>query len=126
VPEPKPVISLIDDDNSIRRSMARLIRSAGLEVRTYASAQDFLDRVDWSDTGCLILDIRMPGMNGLDLQEHLAAAGHSLPIIFLTAREDSEAYHRAMRQRAFAYLQKPCDDETLLETVREALKTVPP
>jgi FixJ family two-component response regulator len=121
VPKPKPVIFVVDDDISVRRALGRLIRSAGLEVRTFSSAQEFLDQVEWSESACLLLDIRMPGMNGLDLQRQITASGHSIPIVFLTAREDVEVYRQAMRQGAFAFLQKPCDDQTLLETIRKAL-----
>jgi FixJ family two-component response regulator len=119
------MISVVDDDVSIRRALSRLIRSAGLEVQAFSSAQEFLEQVEWSDLGCLVLDIRMPGMNGLELQAQVSASGRRVPVVFLTAREDEEAYRRAMRQGAFAYLQKPCDEEILLRTLRNALKVDP-
>lgn len=116
-----PVVFIVDDDESVRRALARLIRSAGFEARVFASAEEFLDEGCQNIPGCLILDVRMPGTNGLELQERLIASGSEMPVVFITAHEDTEARERAMKTGAVAYIQKPFNDEVLLDAVNKGL-----
>jgi FixJ family two-component response regulator len=117
----KNLISVIDDDESIRRTTTLLIESFGFRATAFASAESFLKSDQLHDTSCLILDVRMPGMNGLELQSKLAAAGYGIPVIFITAYDDKDSRGRAMQAGAIAFLDKPFSDEQLLETVRSAL-----
>ena len=114
-------IAVIDDDESVRRALCRLIRSAGLSVETYATAEDFLDQVAEKMPACLILDVRMPGMSGLELQNLLAADNRRIPIVFITAHEDEQARLTALGAGGVAFLQKPFDDGVLLDAVVRAL-----
>jgi FixJ family two-component response regulator len=116
------LISVIDDDESVRRTTALLIESFGLRAAAFESAEGFLKSGQLHDTACLIVDVQMPGMNGLQLQSHLAAEGCSIPIIFITAYDDRESRGRAMRAGAVAFLSKPFGDEQLLQTIRSALR----
>ena len=115
------LISVIDDDKSVRRTTTLLIQSFGFKAAAFESAESFLGSVDLDNTACLIVDVRMPGMNGLDLQSRLAAAGCRIPIIFITAFDDKEVRRRAMQAGAVAFLGKPFSDEQLLHTIRSAL-----
>jgi FixJ family two-component response regulator len=115
------LISVVDDDESIRRTTTLLIESYGFRAAAFESAESFLKSSQLRDTSCLILDVQMPGMNGLQLQSELAAAGYSIPIIFVTAYDDKESRGRAMQAGAVAFLGKPFSDEQLLQTVRSAL-----
>jgi FixJ family two-component response regulator len=117
----KNLISVIDDDESIRRTTTLLIESFGFRAAAFASAESFLKSGQLHDTSCLILDVRMPNMNGLELQSELAATGHDIPIIFITAYADKGSRGRAMQAGAVAFLDKPFSDEQLLQTVRSAL-----
>jgi FixJ family two-component response regulator len=117
----KDLISVVDDDESIRRSTTLLIESFGFRATAFESAESFLKSGQLHDTSCLILDVQMPNMNGLELQSELAAAGYSIPIIFVTAYDDKESRGRAMQAGAVAFLGKPFSDEQLLQTVRSAL-----
>ncbi|WP_254063928.1 response regulator transcription factor [Granulicella sp. S190] len=117
----KNLVSVIDDDESVRRTTTLLIESFGFRAVAFASAKSFLMSDQLRDTSCLILDVRMPDMNGLELQSELAAAGYAIPIIFVTAYEDKDSRGRAMRAGAVAFLDKPFSDEQLLQTVRLAL-----
>ncbi|HUA99049.1 MAG TPA: response regulator [Terracidiphilus sp.] len=117
----KNLISVVDDDESIRRTTTFLIESFGLRAAAFGSAEDFLESARLHDTSCLIADVQMPGMSGLQLQSELAAAGFSIPIIFITAYDDKESRGRAMQAGAVAFLGKPFDDEELLRTIRSAL-----
>jgi FixJ family two-component response regulator len=117
----KNLISVIDDDESIRRTTTLLIESFGFRAAAFASAESFLKSGQVHETTCLILDVRMPGMNGLELQSELPAAGHDIPIIFITAYDDKGSRGRAMLAGAVAFLDKPFNDEQLLQTVRSAL-----
>jgi FixJ family two-component response regulator len=117
-----PLIYVLDDDASVRRSLARLIRAAGFEACTFASASDFLENGLAAQPSCLIVDVRMPGPSGLDLQESLAAAGWSAPIIFITGHGDVPMSVRAMRAGAVNFLQKPFDDEVILAAIGEAVE----
>jgi len=115
------LISIIDDDESVRRTTTRLIESFGFRAAAFESAENFLGAGDVNDTSCLIVDVQMPGMNGLQLQSQLAAAGCSIPIIFITAHDDKESRRRAMQAGAIAFLGKPFNDEQLLQGIRLAL-----
>ena len=115
------VICVVDDDPSICKALSRLIKSAGFKVKTYGSAQEFLydDHTESSDL--LVLDVHMPGMNGLDLQIHLAALDYGIPIVFITAHEDSIAKTKAMVSGAVAFFQKPIDEKDLLGAIYKSL-----
>jgi FixJ family two-component response regulator len=116
-----PVIRVVDDDKSFRTAICRLLRAAGYEVREYGSAGALLMEDDEQTPGCVLLDMRMPGPNGLDLQQALAKRERNLPIIFLTAYGDVRNSVRAMKGGAIDFLAKPVKRETLLATVRAAL-----
>jgi len=114
-------VYVVDDDLSMRESVASLIRSAGLEVETFASANEFLIRSPSKLPGCLVLDLKMPGLSGLDLQEELAKADVQIPIIFLTGCSDIPSSVRAIKSGALEYFTKPFDQEALLAAVRQAI-----
>lgn len=116
----KNLISVVDDDKSICRSTSLLIQSFGYRSAAFASAEDLLRSGLLRDTSCLILDVRMPGMNGLQLQSYLSAEGCDIPIVFITAYDDKEPCRQAMQTGAFAFLGKPFSDEQLLQTIRSA------
>ena len=116
------MVAVVDDDESFRAALQRLLKSAGFAVRSFASAEDFLKSGQQHETGCLITDIRMPGMSGLDLQTNLNADHCPIPTIFITAHGDEKMRLQAMRGGAVKFLAKPFDGEILLETVRAALK----
>jgi FixJ family two-component response regulator len=118
-----PLISVVDDDDSVRESIGGLIRSVGFAVKAFASAEEFLTSDRLPDTDCLILDVRMPGMNGLELQRRLAASHMSIPVIFITAHGDEETRVRALNGGAVDYLLKPFSEEALLNAINTALKT---
>jgi FixJ family two-component response regulator len=113
-------IYVIDDDESARIGLGRLLRSAGFQVKIFASAQEFLDNCPVENGGLIILDVRMPAINGLELQKRLAAKGSTLPIIFITGFEDPMARGEALKFGAIAFLQKPVDERTLLEAIELA------
>jgi FixJ family two-component response regulator len=117
-----PLITIVDDDESIRRTTRRLIESFGFQATVFGSAEDFLKSDALHGASCLIVDLQMPAMDGLQLQNRLAASGSSLPIIFITAYESEESRRRAMRAGAVAFLGKPFSDEQLLQAVRSALR----
>lgn len=116
-----PLIAVVDDDISVRRSLSRLIRAAGWSVETFPSAQEFMECELSPDAACVLLDIQMPGLTGPELQEWMADKGISLPVVFLTAHGDVPSSVLAMKRGASDYLIKPVDDEVLLETIREAV-----
>lgn len=113
---------MIDDDDAVRDALGLLIQSVGLTVESFSSAVTFLERHTPERRGCLLVDIRMPGMSGLDLQEQLLAAGSSLPLIFITGHGDVQMAVRAMRRGAFDFLLKPFHDQELLDRIHHALK----
>jgi FixJ family two-component response regulator len=115
------MVAVVEDDESYRVALQRLLTSAGFQVRSFASAEDFLDSGQQHETACLIADIRMPGMSGLDLQAKLNADHCPIPIIFITAHGDEQMRLQAMRGGAVKFLGKPFDCAILLESVREAL-----
>ena len=115
------LISVVDDDESIRRTTTFLIESFGFRSAAFESAENFLKSGQLHETSCLIVDVQMPGMNGLELQSELAAAGYDIPIVFITAYENKVSRQQAMQAGAVAFLGKPFGDEQLLQTVRSAL-----
>ena len=118
----KPTVFVVDDDPGMLKSLSWLLESDGLKTETYRSAQELLERYDPDRPGCLVLDLRMPGMNGLELQEWLVAHGIELPIVFVTGHGDVRASVRAMKLGAVDFLEKPLDDEELLRMVRYAIR----
>ena len=116
------LISLVDDDESIRRTTTLLIESFGFQAAAFESAESFLKSGQLHETSCLIVDMQMPGMNGLQLQSHLAASGYKIPIIFITAYDNKESRQQAMQAGAIAFLGKPFNDKHLLQTIRAALR----
>ena len=118
----KNLISLVDDDESIRRTTTLLIQSFGFQAATFESAESLLMSSQLQETLCLIVDVQMPGMNGLQLQRYLAASGYKIPIIFITAYDNKESRQQAMQAGAVAFLSKPFNDELLLETIRATLR----
>src|SRR5262245_110335 len=115
------VVSIVDDDASLRRSLRNLLNSVGLRVETFAAAEEFLQSSHRESTGCLVLDLRMPEMSGLELLRHLSATGSRIPVVVLTAHGDDEARQRALQAGAAAFLKKPFHSGTLLDAVRTAL-----
>jgi FixJ family two-component response regulator len=116
-----PTVFVVDDDASLRRALARLLHSAGYQTETFASAESFLAQSRFDAPGCILLDVRMPGLNGLELQQALAAADRQLPIVFITGYGDVPMSVRAMKAGAEDFLPKPFDDEDLLKAVAQAL-----
>jgi len=117
-----PSISVVDDDESIRESLRGLMRSIGFSANIFASAEEFLNSDHLRKTDCLILDVRMPGMNGLELQHQLMVSRREIPVIFITAHGDEEARARALEEGAVAYLFKPFSEDALLNAVHAALE----
>jgi two-component system, LuxR family, response regulator FixJ len=122
MPELKSTVFIVDDDLSVRESLELLLRSVGFHVRTYPSAQEFLEGVSPGASGCLITDVRMPGMTGLDLQERCAEAGFFLPIIFITGHGTVPMSVRAMKAGAVDFLQKPFEEQDLLDAINRAIE----
>ncbi|MCD4863522.1 response regulator transcription factor [Pseudomonas sp. PLB05] len=116
------LVHLVDDDASVRAAVEDLLASVGLSTHSYVSAADFLDRARLEEPGCLVLDVRMPGMNGLDLQQELQRRGLALPIIFITGHGDIPMSVRAMKQGALEFLTKPFRDQDLLDAIGQALR----
>jgi two-component system response regulator FixJ len=117
-----PTVIVIDDDEAVRSSLKLLLRSVKLPVMTYTSAQEFLPRYSPDQPGCLIVDVRMPGMSGLELQEQLNLRGAMIPVIFITGHGDISMAVEAMRHGAFDFLPKPFRDQDLLDRVQRALQ----
>ena len=117
-----PVISVIDDDGSVRAATHNHVRSLGYAVHTFASAEEFLRSSHLGDTSCVIADVKMPTMSGLELQAHLLARGHRLPFIFVTAFSVESDRARALKAGATCYLTKPFDGEALIACLDAALK----
>ena len=119
---PRYVVAIVDDDRSVQSAIKDLMESAGLSARCFGSAEEFLEWNQRNQTACLVLDVRMPGMSGLELQTRLNAEGSSIPIIFITAHGEPKMKMQAMTAGAVGFLSKPFDHEVLLEKVRPALK----
>ena len=118
----EPLVSIVDDDVSVRRSTRRLLLSSGLRAEAFASAEDFLQSGRVAETACLLLDVRMPGMDGLELQHRLAESGRLIPIVFLSARASEEEERRALRAGAADFLRKPVSKDALLNAIRTVLE----
>ena len=118
-----PLVCVVDDDDAVRLSMSLLIETLGLPVQSFSSALEVLsDEEVLRQAHCLVLDVRMPGLSGVGLQERLGRLGHTLPIIFVSAHGDVPMVARAMREGAFDFLQKPFNEQTLLDRVQEAVQ----
>ena len=115
------LISVVDDDESVRRSTRLLVESFGYRAAVFESAEGFLRFGQLRDTSCLVLDVQMPGMDGLELQTQLAAEGCGIPVIFITAHDDQESRRRALRSGAVAFLGKPFTDQQLLQAISFSL-----
>ena len=115
------VVCVVDDDASLRRSLKNLLTSVGFLVETFQSAEAFLDAAHRQNIGCVVLDLRLTGMNGLDLLRRLASTGSRIPVIILTAHGDDETRERTLQAGAIAFLRKPFQSATLLDAVRAAL-----
>lgn len=115
-------VFVVDDDESVREALGSLIRSAGLNVETFASAHEFLAKPTADEPGCLVLDVRLPGLSGLDLQQRLAEVNVKTPIVFITGHGDIPTSVRAMKGGAVEFLTKPFRDQDLLDAIQEALQ----
>jgi FixJ family two-component response regulator len=116
----QPVVSIIDDDRSVRQSIARLLASCGLEAETFASAQEYFEAEHSNGVACLILDVYLGGMTGIELYEHLTATGQAPPVIFITAHDDEQT-RESIRAQAAVASRKPFDSLSLLEALGKAL-----
>jgi FixJ family two-component response regulator len=118
----KPIIYIVDDNSAVRDAIRFLVQQVGLTAKVYVSAQEFLEQFQLGMRGCLVLDIRMPGLSGIELQEKLTLVGAHLPVIIVTGHGDVPITVRAMKAGAFEFLQKPFNDQVLLDTIQAALK----
>ena len=116
------IVAIVDDDESVRRALQGLLKAVGLPAKAFASAEEFLDSGQQHHTACLVTDIRMPGMSGLDLQARLNSQNCKIPTIFITAHGDANMRMQALRAGAVEFLAKPFSDDVLLENVRAALE----
>ena len=117
-----PLISVVDDDESVRESLDGLFRSVGFAVKVFASAEEFLNSDHQCDVDCLLLDVRLPGMNGIELHRHLVASHCEIPVIFITAHGSEEGVRsQAFQNGAVDYLIKPLSEDTVLNAVQKAL-----
>jgi FixJ family two-component response regulator len=119
------VISIVDDDESVRAAVGSLIKSLGFVARTFASAEEFLSSPHVDETACLISDVQMPGISGVELQSRLAADNYRTPIIFISAFGNESVAQRALKAGATAFLQKPFDGKTLMKCLEKALNSSP-
>jgi two-component system, LuxR family, response regulator FixJ len=119
----EPTVYIVDDDESVRKSLAQLIDAVGYNVKVFSCAQEFLDSYDSSEPGCLVLDIRMPGMSGLGLQEKLAECRDIVPIIFITGHGDVDTATEAFKGGAVDFFEKPFSDQKLLDSINNAIET---
>jgi FixJ family two-component response regulator len=117
-----PMVFIVDDDLSVRRSTERLVQAAGLKVQTFTSAKEFLKNARFEGPACLVLDVRMPGLSGMDLQQELTQSGIQIPIIFITGHGDIPMSVRAMKAGAVEFLTKPFRSRGLLDAIRAALE----
>ena len=115
------LVAIVDDDQSFREALDSLLRLIGFRTAIFASARDFLDSPQFPDVSCVILDISMPGMDGLELQQHLVAT-HPIPIIFITDLRDAKTREQAVRAGAISFLNKPVSEETLIDALNSALR----
>ena len=120
----KPLIAIVDDDPSVCRAMERLVRSFGMDGDAFTSGQEFIDRIETTPSfqpDCVVLDVQMSGMNGLEVQSRLASSGNPLPVIFITAHDETGVRDQGLAAGAVAFLRKPFNDELLIDTLRTAL-----
>jgi FixJ family two-component response regulator len=122
----KPIIYVVDDDDSVRRALKRLFRSEGMDVRVSESARQFLDSEFTEQNACLVADVRMPELSGLELQQKLIERGSNLPVILITGFDTEETRTQAKKLGVAAYFRKPVDDQALLDAIRWALSKRPP
>ena len=120
-PTDGPLVAIVDDDELFRRSLELLVRSAGFSIATFGSAEDFLDSADLDRAACAILDMRLPGMNGLDLQQRLIRRPGPMPLVFISAHEEAIMRATALRAGAIAFLKKPFDNSTLLDALDRSI-----
>ena len=121
----KALIAIVDDDESVCRAIKRLVRSLGMEAHTFTSAQEFMQIVDGVpciQIDCIVLDVQMPGLNGLQVQERLLREGKQIPIVFITAHEEAAVRERGLAAGAVAFLNKPFNDDLFVKTLHVALK----
>jgi len=121
-PTDSPLVAIVDDDELFRRSIERLVRSAGFRVEVFGSAEEFLERGDMDRTACAILDMKLPGMSGLDLQQRLIATPTPIPIVFVSAHDEAMMQARALRAGAVAFLKKPFDNSTLIDVLSRSIR----
>src|SRR5262252_1238170 len=119
--EPEAVIAIVDDDPSVQRGLQRLVRSAGWKAETFVSAQEFLARSRAESPNCVLLDLQLPGLSGLDLQKRMAEVGLEIPIVFLTGHGNIPASVQAMKAGAVQFLTKPVDEQELFQAIQEAV-----
>lgn len=117
----RPLLSVVDDDEMLRESLPDLLKEVGFEARAFSSGQEFLSSEYLNETKCLILDVAMPGMSGLDIQKELKRRGQPIPIIFITGQKNDDIRKQALKQGAVKFLYKPFSDSALLDAVNEAL-----
>ena len=117
-----PLVAIIDDDELFRRSIERLVGSAGFRVEAFASAEEFLERGNLDRTACAILDMKLPGMNGLELQQRLITSSRPMPIVFVSAHDEAVTRANALRAGAIAFLKKPFDNSTLLDALHRSIR----
>jgi FixJ family two-component response regulator len=117
----KPLVVVVDDDDSVRRALERLLRSAGYEVELFGSSRAFVERGEYERADCLVLDVRMPGQSGLDVQHLLISAGHDVPIVFITGHGDVPMAAQALKAGAIDILAKPFDDGIFLKAIEQGV-----
>jgi FixJ family two-component response regulator len=120
---PRETICIIDDDESVRRALRRLLHSAGFQTAAFATAEEFLQSAEQRTPACLILDVHLPGLSGLELQQQLTAEGRNVPIVVITAYPTSQVREHVLRAGAVGFLEKPFDDQSLLDAVEQGLRT---
>jgi len=121
-PTDRPLVAIVDDDELFRRSIERLVGSAGFTVEAFGSAEEFLERGNLDRTACAILDLKLPGMNGLELQQRLITSSRPMPIVFVSAHDEAVTRANALRAGAIAFLKKPFDNSTLLDAPHRSIR----
>jgi FixJ family two-component response regulator len=125
VTKPRPLIAIVDDEESIRKAFTRLLRAAGLDVETFPSGVEFLESIAIQKPDCVVLDLHMPRMNGFEVQARLANTAPSVPAIIITGHDSTETRDLALAWQPVAYLRKPVDDQALLDAIELALRRGP-
>lgn len=120
-----PLIAVVDDEESVRKALGRLMRASGFNVVTFSSGADFLHSMQQHRPQCVVLDLRMPQVNGLDVQQALMQADAQMPVVIITGDDSPEGRQRALKQGAKAYLRKPVDDAMLLDAIQSAMRSLP-